>query len=122
MATSILIVEDDSDIQECLKIFLELEGYKITTAFNGKEALALLESGVKPNLILLDLMMPIMNGYEFLTYTRNTPFSKIPIVLLSASTDLEETAKNQVVRLVKKPIDLDLFLKTIEETCTPASA
>ena len=62
---SILIVEDDTDLNAAYKIILEREGYDVKSAFNGKEALSTLKS-FEPNLILLDLLMPIMGGLEFL--------------------------------------------------------
>ena len=113
----ILIVEDDKDIQENLKLFLELEGYAVHGVFNGQEALDYLRAENPARLILLDLMMPVMSGYEFLNYFKapeSIQFSHTPIVLLSASNDLEKTAQAAQIKFVKKPIDLDILMSTIQ--------
>ena len=113
----ILLVEDDLDIQENLKLFLEMEGYSVMSAMNGQIALDILKSGEKPFLILLDLMMPIMNGYELLAVLKKLPQPEfnIPTILLSAATDLEETASKQVVQFIRKPISLKSLLQAISQ-------
>ncbi|MEO5970088.1 MAG: response regulator [Bdellovibrionia bacterium] len=63
---SILVVEDEESIRENFQLLLELEGYSVFTASNGKESLRILKTIEKPCLILLDLLMPVMNGMEFL--------------------------------------------------------
>lgn len=118
-APIILLVEDDPDIQESLRLFLELEGFTVESAHNGAEAFAYLLAKRPASVILLDLMMPIMNGYEFLEKAQafGTPEAEsvcgIPIVVLSAATDLERVARERDVRFVKKPIDLDRLLEVI---------
>lgn len=114
----ILLIEDDIDIQDNLKTFLEMENFEVAAAANGKQAIELMQKEGKPSLILLDLMMPIMNGYEMLAeMKRRDLFQKnpVPIILLSAATDIEETARDQVVKFVRKPIALDKLLTTIKE-------
>lgn len=114
----ILLVEDDIDILENLKIFLEMENFSVATAANGQQALEFIKNE-RPSLILLDLMMPIMNGYELLAEMKKLnlyPNQPIPIILLSASTDIEDTARKQVVKFIRKPIALDKLLSTIKET------
>src|SRR3712207_6404701 len=85
----LLVVEDDQDIRETLQQALELEGYQVSTAGNGKEALDILhlaDPPSRPHLILLDLMMPIMDGWEFLEKARSTNLlSGIPVVIVSAA-------------------------------------
>jgi CheY-like chemotaxis protein len=118
---NILLVEDDIDIQENLKAFLEMENYNVATASNGKLALEYLKSNPQPHLILLDLMMPVMNGYEMLAEMKKINLfqnHEVPIVLLSAATDIEETARRQVIKFIRKPIALDKLLQTITEVIT----
>ena len=116
IANKILLVEDDMDIQDNLKAFLEMENFEVTTVANGKQALDLLQKEGKPSLILLDIMMPVMNGYEMLAEMKQRNiFLDIPIILLSAATDIEETARQQVVQFIRKPIALDKLLNTIKE-------
>ena len=115
----ILLVEDDVDIQENLRTYLELEGFSVDSAFNGKEAFAFLEkmeSGKEPSVILLDLMMPVMTGYEFLGKIRlENSFPSIPIIVLSAAPDLEQAARARVARFIRKPFTLESLVTTIRE-------
>lgn len=99
----ILIVEDSTDLQLVLKMTVESEGHATVLASNGKEALDLLKQGKKPDLILLDLMMPVMDGWEFLKEKERIPaIANIPVVVCSAA-DRESVAD---LRFLKKPVDL----------------
>lgn len=121
----ILLIEDDVDIQDNLKAFLEMENFEVAAAANGKQAIELMQKEGKPSLILLDLMMPIMNGYEMLAEMKKRNLfqnNPVPIILLSAATDIEETARDQVVKFVRKPIALDKLLTTIKEIHAQNSA
>jgi CheY-like chemotaxis protein len=113
----VLLVEDDTGIHGILRQFFELEGFEVYSAFNGQEALEHLEQQKLIHLILLDLMMPIMSGYEFLEKIqqeeRYQKFSHIPTVLASASADVEKTAATHSKLFIKKPIDLMTLLKVI---------
>lgn len=112
---SLLIVEDDRDIQDSLREVLEMEGFQVEIVSNGQEALSFLEKGKPVNGILLDLMMPIMDGYEFLDHFYSKKNRQaIPIVVLSASPDAIRIATERNLRYVKKPIDLDLLLKAVQ--------
>lgn len=112
---TILLVEDDVDLHEVTKAFLELEGFEVASAFNGQQALDALLGGLKPNLILLDLMMPVMNGYVFLSiFTAHQPPFGTSVVILSAAADVTETAKKFDVPFVKKPLDITLLAKLIK--------
>ena len=85
MAT-ILVVEDNDDVREMMTVTLELEGHEVYTAANGRQALAQLENGLRPCVILLDLMMPVMNGWEFRSaLQRDERFKDIPVVVVSAA-------------------------------------
>lgn len=115
--SKILLVEDDIDIQDNLKAFLEMENFEVASASNGKQAIEFMQKE-KPLMILLDLMMPVMNGYEMLAEMKKRDLHQknpVPIILLSAATDIEETARTQIVKFIRKPIALDKLLLTIKE-------
>ena len=116
--TFVLVVDDDVDIRETVAGILEDEGYKVAGAKDGEEALAYLRSpGVpKPQLILLDLMMPVMSGPEFRAAQDADPTLRaIPVVIVSASADAPKHAKAlKVAGVVQKPLSLDILLSTVE--------
>ncbi len=109
---TVLIVEDDDDIRGSLRDLLEEEGYDVAEAANGREALAQLHGGVHPFLILLDLMMPVMNGWEFReAQTRDPEISAIPVVVVSADRGVAEKAASiQAADYLQKPIRFDKLL------------
>jgi CheY-like chemotaxis protein len=116
----ILIVDDDSSIREMLRVFLELKGYTVTSAINGQDALDYLRQTAElPQLILLDLMMPVMNGAEFRIVQRQDPtLASIPVALISADENLRDTAPTlDTDAYLPKPIDFDALLATIERYC-----
>nr|AYM54087.1 family membership protein [Byssovorax cruenta] len=109
-----LVVEDEPDIRETLRDILEMEGYRVRCASNGKEALDALAE-MRPRLILLDLMMPVMSGYEFLQRLReNDDLSTIPVAVVSAVGDQRAVSDTTVLR---KPVDLDTLLHVVDEQC-----
>ncbi|HEX4802185.1 MAG TPA: response regulator [Myxococcaceae bacterium] len=108
----ILVVEDDDDIRDSLKELLEEEGYQVDTAANGEQALNRLR-GEAPQLILLDLMMPVMDGWEFQRQLRNSPsLSGVPIIVISASKFSREPLN--AAAFIPKPLDAGVLLETIE--------
>jgi CheY-like chemotaxis protein len=112
----LLVIEDNKEIQDSLKMALEAEGYKVFTADNGKEGLEILEKIPTPCMILLDLMMPIMNGWEFVdAISKDLMLSTIPIVVVSAYGDKKGTPKTE--DYIQKPIDLDALLNTVSKHC-----
>jgi two-component system chemotaxis response regulator CheY len=113
---SILVVEDDGGIRETLKYALELEGYKVFTAANGRIAVDLLPKISKPCLILLDLMMPEMNGWEFVdAIEKDKELAAIPVVVVTAFADRSRTIKSNGV--IKKPVDLDVLYSVVKQWC-----
>lgn len=113
---SILVVEDNKEIQQSLKMALETEGYNVFTADNGKEGLDTLSRIPTPCLILLDLMMPVMNGWEFVdVISKDIMLSTIPVVVVSAFGDKMGTPKTE--GYIQKPIDLDALLNTVSKHC-----
>jgi CheY-like chemotaxis protein len=119
MAIVILLVEDDADIRQDLAELLRDEGYSVMTASNGAEALGQLRGGMRPRLILLDLMMPVMNGWEFRVEQLKDPeLASIPVVLLSGAADVHHNASTlRVYDFLTKPIQLDRLFKTLERAC-----
>src|SRR5947207_15447872 len=86
----ILIVEDDFDIREALTQILEDEGFQVRCASNGREALEVATSGPAPRLILLDLMMPVMNGWQFRAEQLKDPrLAEVPVLVISADPHLQ---------------------------------
>jgi CheY-like chemotaxis protein len=111
-----LLVEDDFDVREALVETLRDRGYDVESAGDGEQALDLLHHGIRPGLILLDLMMPRMSGSEFRIAQQKDPkLSHLPVVLLSADGRMEEKARVlQVQGAIRKPIDLDELFAVIE--------
>jgi CheY-like chemotaxis protein len=108
----VLIVDDDPDLLDVTSFVIEGEGMAVETAKNGEEALALLRAGRLPALVLLDLMMPVMNGWEFLATVAKDPLLKdIPVVVLTAAEHAEVPGAREVVT---KPMDLKDLLRVVE--------
>lgn len=117
---SILVVEDDEDIRDALVELLEGEGYTALPASNGKEALEQLSTVKKPCLVLLDMMMPIMNGREFLDVVmKDANLAPIPVLIVSAIADKSNTQGS--VGFLKKPIDIDVVLNLVSKFCLQES-
>ncbi|HUP88541.1 MAG TPA: response regulator [Longimicrobiales bacterium] len=117
MATSILVVDDDPNSLDIVRTYLESCGYVVATAMDGKEALALLDE-VQPAIILLDVMMPGMDGWEVARVVKNHPhFRDIRVIMLTARSDF--TDKHEGLRAgaddyIVKPIRLDELGKRVE--------
>lgn len=120
-----LVVDDDADIRETVAGILEDEGYKVAHAKDGAAALEWLRApgAPKPQLILLDLMMPVMSGPEFRAAQEADPSLKaIPVVIVSASTEAPRHAKAlRVAGVVQKPLSLDILLSTVERCASRPS-
>ena len=113
----ILIVEDDEVIRDLLKEALEMEGYRTRTAANGQEALQVLHGVLSPCLILLDLMMPVMNGWQFLESKKTDDTLKpIPVVVMTAATN-GKLRSLDTEGLMRKPIDLNVLTNWVERFC-----
>jgi two-component system, chemotaxis family, chemotaxis protein CheY len=108
----VLIVDDDPNLLEVTSFVLESEGMAVETAKNGEEALASLRAGRLPVLVLLDLMMPVMNGWEFLDEVAKDPsLEVIPVVVLTA---IERAQVPGTVEVLRKPMDLTALLRVVE--------
>jgi CheY-like chemotaxis protein len=108
----VLIVEDDADLREMMAQLLTLEGYKIETVANGREALEYLNEAPRPDVILLDLMMPIMDGWAFCrSRWKSRTLREIPVVLISAVDMSESNRPTGIDAFLPKPIDVDQFAR-----------
>jgi len=111
----ILVVEDEPDLLEVTRFALECEGFGVKTARNGQEALRHLHTGERPELVLLDLMMPVMNGWELLKEMAKTPsLREIPVVVLTAVGAESTAGVPGATEILRKPIDLGVLIEAVE--------
>jgi len=110
----LLLVEDDAELRSSLGDLLRGDGYHVVDASNGLEALDCLQKGITPDLILLDLMMPVKDGWQFrIEQKRDPEFASIPVLVLSAD-DSPKAAVIDAAAYVKKPFDYTTLQTTIE--------
>lgn len=112
----VLVVDDDPDIGEAIDALLGVYGYPVATAQNGKEALRWLRCHTKPRLILLDLMMPGMDGFEFRArQLRDRDLASIPVVVMTGAGPIriEEKKAELEAEILHKPIGLDRLLAVV---------
>lgn len=110
---SVLLVEDDADIREALTDVLRMEHWAVEPAANGKLALDRLRTGPPPDLMLLDLMMPVMDGFELLEQLRGE--SGPSTVVLSASREVDRVRAHPLVRAtLGKPVEINVLLGLLE--------
>jgi len=111
----ILIVDDDAESREALAHLLANEGYGVICAENGRQALDYLISGSRPALIILDLMMPVMSGWEFRARQKIDPKLKsLPVVVMTASGLVHDIDADAIVR---KPIDFGALMSVVQQNC-----
>jgi len=114
----LLVVEDDRDIRESVIEVLEDEGYVVSSASDGQQALALLRGGAtRPHLILLDLMMPVMNGFQFREeQRRDAALADIPVVVITADVNARAKAESLgAAGFIQKPVKIQPLLDVIEQ-------
>jgi CheY-like chemotaxis protein len=113
---TILIIDDDAASREALAEVLTDEGYKVATASDGADGLAYLEQGHRPKVILLDLMMPGLDGWDFRAeQKRSADFAQIPVIAISAAGKLMDADHT-----LRKPIDVDVLLNLLRTVVAPA--
>jgi CheY-like chemotaxis protein len=118
----ILVVEDDPEIREVVRDVLQDEGYAVVTATNGKEGLERLRQMARPCLVLLDLLMPVMNGGEFLSVLRTTDvLATLPVVVFSAWSEEAQKIRDDTQGFVEKPVSLPVLLDTVTKFCAPGA-
>ena len=106
---TVLVVDDDADLRDAMVVLLETEGYDVIDASNGQDALAYLRSGAKVAVIVLDLAMPVMNGWQFLAERQNDPIlAKIPTLVVTGSIDVTKRRRELgSLPVFTKPIHFD---------------
>jgi CheY-like chemotaxis protein len=118
---TILVIEDDTGIRESLVECLATEGYLVVPAVNGADGLARLRAG-RPNLVVLDLVMPVMNGAEFLeAVSRETALKDVPVLLMTAALPSPGELLPRATGYLPKPCELEELLAAVERHCTPAA-
>jgi len=116
----ILIVDDDEDIRDTIRSLLQLRGYTVDTAPDGQAGLERMRAGAPPALVILDFMMPRMNGEEFRVAQLGDPaLSAVPVVLLTGAGEAASGSGPPVERIAK-PIDLQALFDTVARFCAPA--
>lgn len=116
---SVLIVEDDYDLRITLEQALADAGWNVLTASNGARALDELRRGDKPCLVLLDLMMPVMSGWELRRIMLGDPaLAEVPVAVLSGVIDSHSNLRPlRAVEILEKPVGLDAVVSVVERHC-----
>lgn len=115
---TVLVVDDNTDLGESLVAAISFAGYRGIAASNGAEALALLRSGVRPCMILLDLWMPVMSGWDFRReQLKDADLAAIPTVVMTAHGGAPTL--DGILAWIPKPIDIDAFEAMLRELCPP---
>jgi CheY-like chemotaxis protein len=115
-----LLVEDDEIVRRAMQMVLEWEGYRVDCASNGQEALDFLRAGGRPSVILLDVMMPVLDGREFRAEQKRDPsLASIPVIVVSAASFASSV---DAAFLVRKPFEVEDLLNAIRDHAPQASA
>ena len=115
--TRLVVIDDDKDLRDALCLMLSVEGFDVSGFSDAKEAIRRIESGLPADLILLDLMMPIMNGWEFCQYrATSAALRRVPVVLITARHGVAPPAG--VSEVLLKPFDLDVLGAVIARALT----
>jgi CheY-like chemotaxis protein len=114
---TVFIIEDDVDTRDMLARFLEFEGYKVYAAANGRQALDLLSNGAPACVIVLDLMMPVMDGWEFRRrQVEDDRLKDIPTIVVSAA-GRDRLSQISADAYLSKPVDMDELLERVSQYC-----
>jgi CheY-like chemotaxis protein len=115
-AHTVLIVEDEQDLRELMRDALQMRGYSVVTAEEGTDALRKLDDLGPPCLILLDLLMPGMNGWDFFERLRQRPgFASVPVIIHSSAAS---RAPAGATRVLQKPLAFDRLVSVVAEYCS----
>jgi CheY-like chemotaxis protein len=113
---AVLFVDDDHDLRALVQLVLEERGYRVFTAANGRDAIELLKTIPTPRLVVSDLQMPIMDGWEFVRQLRDgAVFASVPVLVQSSA---DRTPPLGIIGLLRKPIDLAALLAMVEHHCS----
>ena len=115
---TILVIDDDDDIRAVLAMVLDEAGFRVVTAANGREALERLRGDPRPDVILLDLMMPEMDGYQFRAEQQRDPALRaIPTLIVTAGTVTPRVEELGAEAILRKPVSLRRLVDTIRRFC-----
>ena len=104
MGTRIAVIDDDADLRKALSTMLRLDGHEVTGFADATDAIGQIEGGLPVDVIVLDLMMPIMNGWEFCTYRERSPVMKqVPVIVITARQSIVPPVG--VSQILLKPFD-----------------
>jgi CheY-like chemotaxis protein len=120
MSAKVLVIEDDRGQREALSEILSRQGYEVQCASNGSEALELMRrSDSLPRLILLDVMMPVMDGWEFRDQQRrDRALSEVPVVVMTSFDDtVQKALQSGAVGFLPKPLQWQALLRVVERFC-----
>jgi CheY-like chemotaxis protein len=117
----IMIIEDDQDIRELMQEFLKDEGYTVAAFPNGAQALAKLQSGYQPRIILLDWRMPVMSGPQFLAELKKLPAKDTPVYIFSAESDVRRLDDFGCSGYLQKPVNFTALLAMLEKAMSGPS-
>jgi CheY-like chemotaxis protein len=116
MIHTVLLIEDEEELREVMRDALEDEGYRVVAAREGQEALEAIPRIDHICLVLLDLLMPGMNGWDFLDAVKARPdFAKVPVVV---HTSAPSRAPSGVAKVLQKPLRIERLLSVVREYCT----
>jgi CheY-like chemotaxis protein len=116
----LLLVDDDEDAVEALSDLLAYYGYEIATAYNGIEALKRLAERPLPDVLVLDLSMPFMDGWELMReLSKSSELAEIPVIVVSALAHIQHVSANAII---VKPLDVKVLLNAIAALIKPAPA
>lgn len=115
----VLLVEDDAEIRTAMRCLLELDGYPVVTASNGAQALDQLRGGLRPCLILLDLMTPVMDGFQFRReQMQDATLAAIPVAVYSGHYDPKASAARLgAAAYFEKPVEIETLLGVVAAYC-----
>lgn len=115
---TIMVIEDDESIRQTIALALEIKGYEVISVSDGREAIDQLSDKARPCLILLDLMMPVLDGWEFLDELKKLPqeIAQIPTIVISAFND-KSGKMSESGEFISKPIDLEQLFNVAQKHC-----
>jgi two-component system OmpR family response regulator len=112
----LLVIDDDEDIRDSIQSLLQLKGYRVVAAADGKEGLCRMREGKPPRLVILDLMMPGMSGEEFrAAQLRDAAVANVPVIVFSGAGRLGDRPSLAGTHIVAKPIKLDELFAIVEK-------
>jgi CheY-like chemotaxis protein len=118
----VLVVEDDQDIRELIADILTGEGFPVEQASNGAEALHKMKAGFAPDVVLTNLLMPVMDGYQLnAELKRHAGWSSIPTIVMTAGR-AQPNALADVEAVLQKPVDLEHLLARVKKACVTKNA